>query len=1061
MPVSLEYMSWLQALGLFALLATPVVLLGIRSLVGLGPIRRWVAVGARLAVLLLMVLILAGARWQKINKTVDVMVLRDVSDSTLNVKSFPGETLQRSVEDYLKAASDPKLKKPDDRIGVISFHSQSLIDAIPNTTLALDARPIRDLGNGTDVASAIQLGLATLGKDAMHRMLLVWDGNSSSGDIEQAISAATSAGVPIDVMPLKYDVQSEVLLERFVAPTWKRENEPFTIDVYLRSTNIAPVTGKLTVLHQGVPMDLDPDTPGMQAGRLITLKNGQNRERVRVAALQSAGVHRFEANFEAPNVTASVGGSVSGSGGGSGSATPQAGDTLTQNNVGSAFTFVRGKGKVLYIDNVPDGGGQALRNALIDEGINVEAGRSSVDQFPNDIVELQNYDAIVLANVPRGQGGLSEDQQKMLAAYVHDMGGGLVMIGGEDAFGAGGWQGSRLEEVLPVNMDVPAQRQVPKGALVLAMHSCEMPNGNYWGEQCAIKASETLSTRDEIGVLSYAWQGPGGGGSQWDFPLQQKGDGSKVTAAIKKMQLGDMPSFDDMLNVAINGRDGNPGLKQSDARQKHIIVISDGDPQSPRPDLIEDCIKNKISITTITVFPHMGDPDGLPPTMKDMALKTKGRSYGPINANPSQLPQIFIKEASVVRRSLIYEEKAGIPLKLSDAASELIKGLPNFAPVYGMVLTSRKANPQIEVPLVAGKNNDPLLASWQSGLGRSAVFTSDAHNKWLAGWIGGATYNKFWSQVVRAVARPPMSSDFEVNTVQVSGNKGRITVEALGKDNAFLNFLSITANMVGPNPNDSPKQVRLTQTGPGTYVGEFEASDPGNYVAVLNYRGARQNQGGMLLSGMVVNTSPELRDLKSNEAAIERIRAATGGRLVTPFNAATANLFTRDGLRPSVSPQPIWDRLLYVLLAMILIDVAIRRIAWDWLSTKQMAYKGVDWVKSFTTTRKVESRQTLEALQRVRSEQAPHKPGASAPDGSVASASKTTEAIPDRTKKFEAPAGVEGDITSVVGGATNKAIPSAPKQTEPVKGASGTGDAMTGLLAAKKRAREQMEKKDD
>ena len=89
--------------------------------------------------------------------------------------------------------------------------------------------------NGTDVASAIQLGLATMGKDAMHRLLLIWDGNPTTGDLDAAIAAAAAQHVPIDVMPLDYDVQNEVLVERFVAPTWKRENEPFTIEVFLRS----------------------------------------------------------------------------------------------------------------------------------------------------------------------------------------------------------------------------------------------------------------------------------------------------------------------------------------------------------------------------------------------------------------------------------------------------------------------------------------------------------------------------------------------------------------------------------------------------------------------------------------------------------------------------------------------------------------------------------------------------------------------------------------------------------------------------------------------------------
>ena len=97
------------------------------------------------------------------------------------------------------------------------------------------------------------------------------------------------------------------------------------------------------------------------------------------------------------------------------------------------------------------------------------------------------------------------------------------MIGGPDSFKAGGWQGSKLEEVLPVNMDIPAQRQLPKGALVLVMHSCEMPDGNYWGEQGRSRPSKPSPSRDEIGVISYAWNGPGGGGSQWDFLAATEG----------------------------------------------------------------------------------------------------------------------------------------------------------------------------------------------------------------------------------------------------------------------------------------------------------------------------------------------------------------------------------------------------------------------------------------------------------------------------------------------------------------------------------------------------------
>jgi uncharacterized membrane protein len=1040
-PLKFEYLRGWQALALFAVLAVPILWLGIRSLAGLGPVRKWVAIGARLLVLLLFILIIAGARWQRENKKLEVIVLRDISESTNLVRSFPGKSLAGSVEDYLRAVSDSKTKPSEDLIGVISFQENALIDAVPSERLALDARALRPPGRGTDVASAIQLALATLRRDAMHRMLLIWDGNQTTGDLETALAAAASQKVPIDVMPLKYDVSNEVLVDRFVAPTWKRENDPFTIEIILRSTNALPTTGKLTVLHNDRPMDLDPTQDGVQATRVVTLQSGRNVERVTVPPLEDAGVHTFHATFEGENVT------VEGPGRAQASPSPAAGDTLLQNNSADAFTFVRGKGKILYIDAVPDGSGALLREALKSEGIAIDEERTGIDQFPRSLVELQNYDAVILANVRRGAEGLGTDQERMLATYVHDMGGGLLMIGGPDAFGAGGWGGSEVEKILPVNMDIPAQRQLPKGALVLIMHSCEMPDGNYWGEQCAIKAVETLSPRDEIGVISYDW---GRGSSQWDYPLSEKGDGSKVISAIKNMKLGDMPSFEDSMQVALNGKGGVPGLLKSDARQKHVIIISDGDPQQPAVALKQQYLQAKVSVSTVAVYPHGGQP----PNLDEIARDLKGRAYGPINGNFNQLPQIFIKEAAVVRRSLIYEESKGITVKLPPSASDMIKGVSEFPSVFGLVLTSRKNNPQIEMPMVAGQHNDPVLAHWQTGLGRAAVFTSDAHNKWLANWVGTAMYPKFWAQVVRTIARPPLSAEFDVQTTQDADGKGKIKVEALSRDSSFLNFLSIAGTVIGPDMK--PHTVRLVQTGPGTYEGTFEANDPGNYVAVLNYQGPGGKNGAML-TGMAVNASQELRELKSNESVLMQVAQKTGGRILDPFNSAAANLFSREGLQRTASPLPIWDILIPILLGLIIIDVAIRRIAWDWAATKRFAFATADKVRGFTVIRKVESRETLDALKRVREEVAETKFKV---DESEALSPEVAAARPDPKAKFEAKAKVDGDITQLVGGATDKPVPPPPKKIEPKGKAPERGDHTSSLLEAKRRAQQKIKERE-
>lgn len=1041
-PIQLSHFSGWFALLLVVALGVPIVWLGVRSLAGLGKARKWTSIVVRMLVITLLVLILGGITWTRQATDVHVMVLRDVSESTNQVRTYPGPSLDESVNDFLKSASkngQNTAKEQTDRIGVISFSDRAYVDSVADTTLRLDARAIRERGSGTDVASAIQLGLATLHKDAMHRLLLIWDGNQTTGDLESALNAAAAARVPIDVMPLTYDVRNEVMVDRLIAPTWKRENEPFTLEVYLSSTNEGVTTGTLTVTHQGLPMDLDPSQSGIQPTRRVQLKKGPpaNVERIQVPPLPDAGVHQFRAVFDADDASKQSGVTVGAPG-----KMPKT-DTIAANNAATAFTFVRGKGRVLYIDNVASGRGTILRQALQRQGIEMDETRTRVDQFPAGAVELQNYDAVILANVPCGPGGITDDQGKALATYVHDMGGGLVVIGGPDALGAGGWQGTELEKVLPLDMDVPAQRQIPKGALALIMHSCEMPDGNYWGIQCGLKAVEVLNARDEVGVISF-----GMGGSVWDFPLAVKEDGSKVATALKNMAFGDMPDFDDSMRLGLDGGKGGKGLIASDARSKHMIIISDGDPSPPAPDLIKKANDNKITISTVSVYPHDQSANGLPPTMRAIADQTGGRAYGPINGNFSQLPQIFIKEATIVRRSLIHEEAEGIQIKNAPSASEVLKGIGDQLPgvVYGMVLSSKKSSPLVEVPLVAGKQNDPLLAHWQAGLGRSLVFTSDAQNVWASAWVGSGIYDKFWAQAVRQVARPAESADFDVQ-VSNSGGKGKIIVEAVNKENQFSSGLTIRGTVVGPDMQ--PTEVRLVQTGPGIYETEFDAPDPGNYVVGLSYVGAGK-QPGILRSGTVVNTSPELRDLRSNVTLLNQIAERTGGRVISPFSAESVALFTRDGLVQRNAPMPVWDLLLPFLIALLLIDVAVRRIAWDVASIKKAYAGAVNYVKSFTTTRKIETTESLDALRRVRTEKTA-KSEAATPQKSATSG-------PVSSMKFEAKEEVSGDITKVVGGASDKPIPPPPKQQPKPTPSEGHTSS---LLEAKRRAQQQIRDKEE
>lgn len=882
MTAAAHTLAWIRFetpvyLLLLALLPV-VVLLSFRSLAGLGGIRRAVAIGIRCAVLLVMILALAGLqRTQEVDE-LSVIFLLDRS------RSIP-ESQQRAAFEFVKGA--PAGRRPDDRLGVISFDGVASVEQLPMKTLTIDAPTASGQPDRTNLSSAARLGLALLPADAAGRLVLLSDGNENVGDVLDEAEQLRAAGVPIDVLPLDYEVRNEIVVEQLKTPPDAMLDETINLQMVLRAQQAA--RGRILLWHNDVPIDLDPNSASN--GVAIELEPGPNRHVIPVP-LRSGGVHRFRAMFEPEDGAA---------------------DAFVENNSSESFTIVAGESRVLILTTVEDEAsarpsGRIIADALLAEGLKCElevAGAAPLDQ-----IRLLDYSLVILANVPAA--AFTDDERRTLAAYVRELGGGLVMVGGDDAFGAGGWQGTPVEDVLPVSCDVKQRREVLKGALVMVMHACEVPDGNYIGERAAIAAVNSLSARDLVGVLAYSWTG--GAGKDWAVPLQEVGNRASAIMGIKKMNMGDLPDLHPPMQDGVEAL-----LSRRDAGVRHMVVVSDFDPQPPREELLAQMRDAGITCSTIAIGYGGHFIDEQKATY--IAQSTGGKFYR--TNDYSKIPQIFVRESQIVRRSLIQEGR--VEPKLVNPVSPLAAGLPGALPeLRGFVLSTPK--PASIVPIVRRTSDadDPILAHWQVGLGRTAAFTSGLWPRWGVEWVAWPGFSKFWAQIARWASRQSDSAGFDLTTT-VQGGTTRVRIDAVDQSAAALNFLDLVGAVVTPGQQAVP--LRLVQTGPGRYETEFDSRERGNYVINLAYAsgaGAGAVRGS-IRSGVTISYSPEFTRPRADLARLDAIREKTGGRALDA--AAPTAVFDRAGLRTAERRFAAWENLLRWMLILFLLDVAVRRIA--------------------------------------------------------------------------------------------------------------------------------------
>ncbi len=989
---------------LLPLLVLLVVWIARRSLSGLGKVRRWVVLVLRCLLIALLLATLAKPKEAERSEDLSLLVVVDTS------YSIPLPVLTQLERDLREVVGG---KKSADRLAVITVGAEARVAVMPSDLAELVLEPplgaSRDASN---LASGLRLATAVAPYDTATRILLLSDGLETLGSARAEAELCRANGIPVDVIPISYNRQAEVVFDRVDAPVQARPGQALNIKLVLRATG--PASGRIGVLRNGEPVDLNGPAPGDTLP--VNLEPGISTFRVQVDVPEK-GLYRWMAFFESEG-----GERIEMPGGALQPAGEFAADEDNpQNNFAEGITFVQGQGSILVIDR--DGEESAQMVAAL------RASRLEIDVRPpgeafTDLISLMGYDAVFLVNVAAFD--LSYAQQETLQAYVHDVGGGLVMVGGPMSFGAGGWIGSPVAEALPVKMDPPQTRQIPRGALALIMHSTEMAQANYWTEQSAIAAVNALTRYDLVGVIDYNWQK---NGDVWEYPLSEVGDRSQVKKVISSMPLGDMPSFESSLRLALKD------LIPAKAGQKAVVIFSDGDASPPSRATLQQCRDNKITVTTIMFAGH-----GTKSTMQLIAEATGGDFH--YVRNPKKLPELFSKVAIEVQRSLIQEGEAyAIQHRaLMGPTMGLGSSLP---PVTGYVLTVDRGG-KSDIPMVTSLG-DPAYAYWQYGLGRSIACTFDVNpERWANRWVPWENFEEFWERSARWVMRPSTPQNVSIQTSQ-EGDTVSVEARILTEEGEFAAGEQIRATILDPSFDAS--SFRLNQIGPGRYVGQFKVAEPGAYAVTLQTGiGGSETAvaGGVAHAVVAVPFSQEFRAVRSDNALLRDVAEITGGRYLARYNPQIDQLFDRTGLEFPVTMTDIWPLFAILAVGFFLIDVGVRRVAIDprAIANRIRRLFGAQ-VKSSTDSMEAfrKTRQQLE--DRLRGKQEP-------------TSRESAEEIDERSR-FEATEPVDLGILDVGDESAAPKQPAARPTTAKEKGKDEVEpqDMRARLLDAKRRAHRQ------
>ncbi len=804
---------------------------------------------------------LARPSWVTTDSKVATVVLVDVSESLsdaqlVNAKGYVDElraSAQRGDADdhwleVVTFAEKPQVAKRDDQGYVITRHTSGAAAG----------------GAGSDIQAAMQLAYGLYPPGHLPRMVLVTDGNQTVGDLVTEAYRAKEMGVKVSWKTFPADQVKEIRVVGLELPDEIKVGQPFEVKAQVWSTH--PETVTMNLRQDEFPNALEPV-------KTVELREGVNRIAFKAEA-KRAGATTFRLKLS-----------------------KFAQDTEKQNNEAVMTAPVKGKPNILYVEGGvmrEPGSAGYLERALEHENMDVEV--RGPRGLPSSAKELEKYDLVLVSDVPAHF--LGAGQMNALETYVQQLGGGLIMAGGEDSFGSGGYQGTKIEQIMPVRFDAEKLREQPDIALMLVIDRSGSMQGPKLeaAKESARVTTEVLSPNDIIGVIAFDSE------AQVFVRPQRAANKMRISADIARLQ-------------SAGGTNIYPGLREAfellqgvNAKVKHVILLSDGEaPYDGIVDLVQDMRAARITISAVGVS---GADRNL---LSLIADNGDGRLY--MTDDIGALPRIFMKETTEAQKSQLVEDL--IKVRVAKRV-ELIEGtaIESAPPLRGYVTTKPKATGEV---VLISDLGEPILARWRYGTGTSVAWTSDVKNRWSQDWIAWNGYPKFWAQLVRTTMRRKTYDSYDMFT-SIDDGRAKVVVDAIDSSDRFVNALDTDLEVVDPATNQVKQTIPMDQAAAGRYVADFKIERYGSFLlrAVHKRDGktVAESLGSVALPYPVeyLKTTPDTKPLE------QAAQVTDGTDQLAPADAWKATeesvTYTRD----------LWPWVLLFMAGLIVLDVYAKRV---------------------------------------------------------------------------------------------------------------------------------------